>query len=363
MKKRLFLHILLICIFFTACTNLGYSENLKPPDIEQGRPDASGNNGYQHHEYQRFSEMFFDVFDTITEVMGYAKSQEEFDYFSREVIRKELHRLHQLFDIFNEYPGINNIYTINHYAGITPVEVDPAIIELLLLSVEAYNLSDGLLNVVIGPATNLWREAIAQEKLPNGDDLLAAGELIDINHLIIDEEMGTVFLQQEGMSLDVGAIAKGFAIELATQAAKEAGFGSFTLSIGGDVRVSNAPLGERDTWNVGVTNPEGGAVLDVVSVTNTSVFSSGNYLRYFIVDGQRFHHIIDPRTLMPATKHQSVTVVYPDGTMADVLSLVAFILETDQAMEFLASFGAEGMWVLQDSTVVATPNWSGAGDF
>ena len=363
MKKSLFISLLLLCIFFTSCSNLGHSEKLNSPDIEQDKLSASQNNGYQHHEYQRFSEMFLDVFDTITVVVGYAKTQEDFDYFSKEIIREELHRLHQLFDIFNEYPEVNNIHTINHHAGIAPVEVDPVIIELLQLSVEAYHLSEGLLNVVIGPVTNLWREAREQEKLPCIEDLLSAEELTDIGSLIIDEEMGTVFLQQEGMSLDVGAIAKGFAIELATQAAIDAGFTSFSLTVGGDVRVADGPLSDRHTWNVGVSNPDGGEVLDIVSVTNTSVFSSGNYLRYFMVDDQIFHHIIDPRTLMSATSHQSVTVVYPDGAMADVLSLVAFILDTDEAIEFLASFGAQGMWVLQDGTVVTTPNWSGAGEF
>ena len=362
MKKRLFIYTLSICIFFSACSSLGHSENLESADSEQGPSSASQNNDYQHHEYQRFSVMFFDVFDTITELVGYARSQDEFDYFSME-IREELRRLHQLFDIFNEYPDINNMYTINNYAGIAPVEAEPVIIELLQFSIEAYHLSEGLLNIAIGPVTNIWRQAIAQEKLPCLEDLQSAGEFIDISNLIIDEEMGTVFLQQEGMSLDVGAIAKGFAIERVAQAAIDAGFTSFSLTVGGDVRVTDGPRGHRDTWNVGVSNPEGGDVLDIVSVTHTSVFSSGNYLRYFVVDGEVYHHIIDPGTLMSATSHQSVTVVYPHGGMADVLSLVAFILDTDEAMEFLASFAAQGMWVLQDGTVVTTPNWSEADGF
>jgi thiamine biosynthesis lipoprotein len=189
------------------------------------------------------------------------------------------------------------------------------------------------------------------------EELLAASELTDINDLIINEEMGTVFLQQENMSLDVGAIAKGFALELASLTAIESGFDSFSLTVGGDVRVAESPPGDREAWNIGVSNPEGGDVLDIISVTNTSVFSSGNYLRYFVVDDQVFHHIIDPRTLMPATGHKSVSVVYPDGAMADILSLVAFILDTDEAKEFLAGFEAEGIWVVEDGTVTTTPGW------
>ena len=363
MKKRPYMSILFICILLTACSHLGHPDNKECLDTDDDSSGTSVFNDYQNNEYHRFNEMFFDVFDTITVVLGYASSQEEFDYFSGEIIREELLRLHQLFDIFNEYPGINNIHTINHQAGIAPVEVDPVIIELLLLSVEAYHLSEGLFNIAIGPVTNIWREAREQEKLPCMDDLLSAEELTDIGNLMIDQDVGTVFLQQEGMSLDVGAIAKGFAIELATQAAMDAGFTSFSLTIGGDVRVADGPLSNRDTWNVGVTNPDGGDVLEIVSVTNTSVFTSGNYLRHFVVDGKTYHHIIDPRTLMPTTSHQSVTVIYPYGAMADVLSLVAFILDTDEAIEFLASFGAQGMWVLQDGTVITTPNWSGAGEF
>ena len=340
MKKRSLICVLLIGIF-AACVSPDYS------DIDEV-------NGYE-----RFREMYLDVFDTLTIVVGYARSHEEFNYFSN-VMREELYRLHRLFDIFNEYQeqGINNIRTINNNAGVAPVEVDPSIIEMLQLAVEAYHISDGILNIAIGPVTAIWRDARYEGSIPNMEDLLAARKLTDIRNLIINEEINTVFLQYEAMSLDVGAIAKGFAIEHATQAAIAAGFESFTLSVGGDVRVVGGPRGGgRDTWNIGVSNPEGGDMLDAIFTTNTSVFSSGDYLRYFIADGLRFHHIIDPHTLMPATEHKKVAVVYPDGGMADILSLVAFILDTSEAKEFLASFGAEALWMLQDGSVVTTPNW------
>ena len=304
--------------------------------------------------YRRYRVDFFDVFDTFSFIIGYAQSQEEFDYLSRE-IRAELQRLHRLFDIFYEYEGINNLRTINNNAGIAPVEVDPVIIDMLQLSVEAYRISGGVVNIAIGPVTEIWREARAEEFIPSMEDLLAAGSYIDISGLIINEEMGTVFLQHKGMSLDVGAIAKGFAIELAAQAAIAAGFESFLLSVGGDVRVAASPPGGN--WSIGVSNPEGGDLLDIVYAQNTSVFSSGDYLRYFEIDGQRFHHIIGPHTLMPAVNHRSVAVIYPDGGMADVISLVAFILDIDDAKEFVAGLGAEAVWMLRDGTVVATDGW------
>jgi len=305
-------------------------------------------------DYRRYRVDFFDVFDTFSFILGYAQSQTEFDHFSHEM-RAELRRLHRLFDIFYEYDGINNLRTINMNAGIAPVAVEPEIIDMLQLSVEAYRVSGGIVNIAIGPVTEIWREAREEGLIPSMEDLLVAGNYIDINGLIIDEDMGTVFLQYQGMSLDVGAIAKGFAIEFVVQSAISAGFESFLLSVGGDVRVAARP--PNGDWGVGISNPAGEGLLDVVNVENTAVFSSGDYLRYFIVDGQRFHHIIDPHTLMPAVNHRAVAVVYPDGGMADVLSIAAFILDTDDAMAFVAGFGAEAIWMLQDGAVVTTVGW------
>ena len=350
MIKRIFVYIYILCLcVLTACV-YHYNEPEMPAAVLE-------------NEYQRFSEFFLDVFDTVTIVSGYAKTQEEFDYFSKEVIRAELHRLHQLFDIFNEYPEINNMRTINNNAGILPVEVDPVIIEMLKLCIEAYHMTNGVVNIALGPVIDLWRKPMAlgaEPAVPDMSILLAANKLTNIHDVIIDEEKNTVFLRYEGMLLDVGSIAKGFAVELAAQKAIDAGFDSFILTVGGDVRVASAPRsGARDTWGVGIESPiAAGEMIDAVFVTDTSVFSSGDFQRYFIVDGVRYHHIIDPRTLMPAVNYRSVAVIYPDGGMADVLSTAAFILDIDEAKDILANFGAEAIWVLQDGDIKATDGFN-----
>jgi len=310
MIKRLVLCVLLVCVF-SAC---------------------------DEPRYQRFTRSFFDVFDTVSFITGYARSREEFAYFADGVVRAELERLHRLFDIFNEYPG--NLYTVNMNAGVAPVEVGSDVAALLRLAVEAYYISGGVLNVAIGPVTEIWRAARADGVVPCMEGLRAAALYTDIGGLVIDAEMGTVFLRHEGMSLDVGAVAKGFAVELAVQAGIAAGFDSFLLSVGGDVRVAAAPR-SGGYWSVGIDCPGGGDFFDVVYVADTAVFSSGDNFRYFEADGQRFHHIIDPRTLMPAVNHRSVTVIYPNGGMADVLSTAAFILAAGEAEALLTRFGAD----------------------
>lgn len=313
-------------------------------------------------EYLRFSHMYIDLFDTFTNVLGYARTQEEFNHFSENIIHAELSRLYRLFDKFNGYQGINNIKTINENAGVAPVEVDAVIINMLKAGIEAYHKTNGVVNIAIGPVTSIWREYITagEEVLPDMEMLRAAGAFMNIEDIVIDEENSTVFLRYAGMSLDVGSIGKGFAMEYAAQKAIAAGFESFVLSIGGDTRMASGPRsGDRDVWGVGVLDPHNqGEIIDAIFVTDTAVFTSGNYSRFYMVDGRKYHHIIDPRTLMPAGVTSSVTVIYPDSVVAENLSLAAFILDIDEGMEIIAGFlGAQAMWVLSDGTVITTEGW------
>ena len=300
-------------------------------------------------EYTRFNFMSINIFDTITNIVGYTATEEEFNYYAVEIIYNELTRLFRLFDAFNEYPGINNIYTINKNAGRAPVEVDCDIIELLKIGKEAYELTNGAVNITIGPVTKIWREYINTAKpiLPCMDVLRAANEFTNINNIIIDEERSTVFLPVEGMLLDVGSIGKGYAIERTAQKAMAAGFESFIISIGGDIRLADGPRGgTRDTWGVGVLDPYNpDEFIHSIFAANTAVFTSGGYLRYYEVDGVKYHHIIDPITLMPANRVNSVTIVHPDGITAEILSLAAFITGEDGITGLLEELEADAIFI------------------
>ena len=299
----------------------------------------------------RFSHILsLELFDTLTNVIGYAHSQEEFEYFAG-IIYGELRHLHQLFDKFNEYQGFNNIRTINNNAGIQPVEVHPDILALLTTGIEAYHKTNGLVNIALGPVTSIWHEYIlaGEAVLPCMDALIAASRLTNINDIIIEEANNTVFLRYAGMSLDVGSIGKGFAMESAAQKAIDAGFLAFALHVGGDVRLVGAPRsGDRDAWGIGILDPENPReIVDVIFAADTAVFTSGDYLRFYMVNGARYHHIIDPRTLMPAVAASSATVIYPCGTTAEILSLAAFILGADEGKET----DLDTIWILPDGTV------------
>jgi len=307
----------------------------------------------------RFSSVSFDYFDTVTQIIGYANSQEEFDSFT-ELIYAKLGQMHRLFDIFYEYPDLNNLHTINNNAGIAPVEVDSLLIELIQASKEAYEMTNGTVNIALGPVLEIWHTHRQEEnpRLPSMEVLLGANNYTNIHDIVIDTENHTVFLPYEKMSLDVGGVAKGFALEVIATEVKEAGFYSFLLNIGGDVYAAAPPPG-RDFWNVAVESPrEGSELIDVVSVWNMSVLASGDYRRYFIVDDISYSHLIDPITLMPARHFSTVAVLHPSPLLAEILSTAIFILDIDSGMTLLQEHGAEAIWFTYDEQIITTEGFS-----
>jgi thiamine biosynthesis lipoprotein ApbE len=163
----------------------------------------------------------------------------------------------------------------------------------------------------------------------------------DMEDLIIDEEASTVFLQGPEMSLDVGAVAKGWSVQRVAEKAPS----GLLLSVGGNV-CATGPKDSADTpWVVGIEDPQGGSYLHTLNVRTGALVTSGDYQRYYLVDGKPYHHIIDPDTLMPAQYWSSVTILCDDSGLADALSTALFLLPQAEGQKILAKCGAEAMWV------------------
>jgi len=315
-------------------------------------------------EKTRYQAEFLDLFDTMTQIVGYSDSE---DLFSEQVnyTYDNLTEMHQLYDIYNDYEGVNNIKTINENAGKTPVKVDQKIIDLLIFSKEIYDISDGNVNIAFGSVLKIWhdyREAGTNNPdraaLPPQNLLDEANKHIDINDVIIDEKNMTVYLSDPEMRLDVGAIAKGYATEQVAQMleAKWPGI-SILLSVGGNVKAVGMKETGTETipWNVGITNPDDlSAMLMTLNVSDYSMVTSGNYQRYYVVDEKMYHHIIDPKTLYPSTECKAVTIVVPDSGLADGLSTSAFILPLEEAKALVQSQGGEAVFVMNDGSLEYT---------
>ncbi len=303
------------------------------------------------------SKTSFDYFDTVTTISAPKSEFEEIWKISSEMLEK----YDRLFDIYNEYDAINNLCTVNKNAGKTPVSVDKEIFELLSYSKEIYETTNGKVNVAMGSVLKIWHEYRSagledseNAALPPLDLLAEAKNHTDINAIELNEEKLEVYINNENVSLDVGAIAKGFAVERVAKALEKAGYKSVLISAGGNVRaVGKKPSGDK--WSVGISDPDGGSSYPaVVEISGASVVTSGSYQRFYTVDGKDYHHIIDPETLMPSKYFVSVSVVVKDSGLADALSTALFLMSEDEGRALCETLGAEALWIYKDGKTSAT---------
>jgi thiamine biosynthesis lipoprotein len=317
---------------------------------------------------EKYSYEFTGSFDTLIQITGYARTKADFDRMAREA-QQRFEELHRLFDVYNNYEGMNNAKTVNDKAGTEPVEVPKELLDVVSLSKEWYEKTNGAVNIALGPVLAIWHnyrnEGIAdpqKARLPDMDTLKQAFLKSNINNVIADYEKDTVFLKDKGMRLDLGAVAKGYATEIVARELIDKGYDSFAISGGGNVRTVGKPRdGKRSKWSIGIQNPGGNPLipdrdlLDLAYVSDMSVVSSGDYQRYYVVDDKRIHHIIDPATLMPAGHFRAVTIITQDSGIADILSTGIFILPYDEGRALVESLdGVEALWVMPDGSIEAT---------
>lgn len=316
--------------------------------------------------YTKYSTQFYGTFDTIVQIIGYAQSEEEFVSHAK-AMQERFEELHRLYDIYYDYAGVNNLKTVNDNAGISPVEVPKEILDLLEFGTDWYQKTDGQVNIAMGSVLSIWHQYISryapddtETELPSMEKLRAALDHTDITKVKIDREAGTVYLEDPEMSLDVGAVAKGYAAELVAREAYERGFTSFIMSAGGNIVAGDPPLdGVRSAWGVGIQDPEtvddlaAEQSVDVAFVTNTSVVTSGDYQRYYFHEGERIHHIIDPGTLQPAKHYRGVTIITEKSGEADLASTALFTLPLEESQALADKMGWKVLWILEDGTVLA----------
>jgi thiamine biosynthesis lipoprotein len=265
-------------------------------------------------------------------------------------------KFHRLFDIYNLYEGINNIKTINDNAGKNPVEIDPELFEFLKFSKEMYYLTDGEVNIAMGAVLSIWHDYRAEgfgSVLPDMAALEAAAEHTDIEKLILDEENLTAYLSDGEMSLDVGAVAKGYAVEKTGELLSAEGYDSFLINAGGNIKI----LGEKpdgSSWKTGIKSPfEPDEVIFEFYLSSSSVATSGGYERFYTVDGKRYHHIIDKETLMPAENFASVSVITKNAALADTLSTALFNMTLEQGKSLVSSLeNVRAVWVTHDGKII-----------
>ena len=312
------------------------------------------------HQPERvsYTATYLTLFDTLTTIKGFAESEAEFQAMVQK-IHDELEEYHQLFDIYNDY-DIPNLKTVNDSAGVAPVKVDERIIALLLDCKAYYELTNHKVNAAMGSILSLWHDARTHgiidpvnAALPDTNALLLAAEHMDFSCIAINEADSTVFITDPDVSLDVGAVAKGWAAQRVAENAPS----GLLISVGGNV-CATGPKDESGTpWVVGIQNPDSSDYLHTIYLTKGSVVTSGDYQRAYTVDGKSYHHIIDPDTLYPSAHWRSVTIVCEDSGLADALSTALFLLPQAEGQAILDRCDAMALWVCMDGTILYSPGF------
>lgn len=276
----------------------------------------------------------------------------------------EMHRIAELADGFPQ-PGTaafrsSDVCRINQQAGIAPVQVDPDILAMLLLSKKYNELSEGTFDVTVGPLMDLWGFGGNNPHVPSPDQIRTALTLVGSRDLILNQQQRTAYLSRVGMKLDLGAIAKGYATEKALQVLKKQGINKALIDAGGNIRVLGR--NQHDTpWRIGIKDPrKSDGIVAILSLEDQSAVTSGDYYRYFEVGGKRYHHILDPRSGYPASENMAATAITADAGLADVLSTVFFVLPAHKALEIAARIaGSDIFLITADRRILHSPSLKG----
>ena len=242
-------------------------------------------------------------------------------------------------DLMSPVGPHSDIRRLNEAAAGEWVEVDPLTWTVVMEALRWHRLSDGAFDPTIGPIKRLFTfDRSTAESWPDAAALAEAGSRVGADKLRFDREGMRLSWAVDGMRLDLGAIAKGFGADMAAESLIAGGVRNALVEIGGELRVlGHRPGDGQSPWKVGVQNPRGGEPLETIEVSNAAVATSGDYERFFIYDGRRYEHIIDPRTGLPLEGGvSSVTVIHPGSCLAaDALATTMCVLGPEDGRRFL----------------------------
>jgi len=255
---------------------------------------------------------------------------------------RELERLGQM---LNFYADDSEVTAINKNAGIRPVRVSPETFEVIRQAVFASENTEGAFDATVGPLVKLWD--FKRGIIPDKDAIEELLERVGYKNIVLDASAQTVYLKEEGAQIDLGGILKGYAADKASLVLQKHGLSSGIVTIGGEVRAfGNKPDGTP--WIVGIQNPRqkgpNDEVIATMALSNRSVSTSGDYIKFFEKDGVRYHHILNPKTGYPAEQCGSVTVIANDGVTADGFSKI-FVLGPEKGLKIAKKVGFDAIFI------------------
>jgi len=267
--------------------------------------------------------------------------------------------------LMSNYRDDSELSAINRNAAHDTVAVSDPMFSVLEAAQRVSAESQGAFDITVGPLVRLWGFHDKQAHVPTPAELAAVRPLVDYHNVVLDRASRTVRFARSGVELDLGGIAKGFAVEIAAGVLRKRGLGGF-IDAGGNQYLLGTPPGKR-VWTVGIKDPDApGRVLGVVQTGEISVSTSADYANFLVANGRKYGHVLDPHTLEPSEAALSVTILSRDGTLADAMSKAAFILGPTNGLALVDTFpGMSGVIAYRkaNGTIGVTVSKSLAGAY
>jgi len=270
-------------------------------------------------------------------------------------------------EIFGEIQRLENILSVHvegsdldllkENAGIKPVKVSEDTIKIFEKSMKYSKLTNGLFDITAGPLIDLWGIGTQSAKIPNQNEIKEAIKLIDYNKIKINKDEGTIFLEDEGMIANLGAIAKGYIADKVEEKLYKLGLKSAIINLGGNVQlIGSKPDGTL--FRIGIQDPDEtrGGNIGVYTGKDVTIVSSGDYERFFVEDGVRYHHILNPKTGFPVeTEIKSVSIITEESFEADALSTSVLLSGWDKGINIIENLNnVEAIFINKNHEVYVT---------
>jgi len=273
-------------------------------------------------------EKTFLIMDTVVSVQFYTDSEQK----AQQIFDQVLAKMEELEQALSVHLPDSDVAKLAAAAGIEPVRVSRATLEVLGTAQDYAARTDGAFDITIAPILETYNFHPGRERRPSRVQLNQALLLVDWQKVELDPKAQTAFLTKPGMKIDLGGVAKGYIVDRCLEVLRDNGLEFGLANAGGDIGLLEGKV-DGSPWRVGIKNPENPqSNFAIVEVGHGAIATSGDYERFFIEDGQRYHHILDPRTGMPADRARSVTVIAPSVQEADLLSTAVFVMGPERGM-------------------------------
>jgi len=309
------------------------------------------------------NRVMMDTFCTITVVSA---SEEK----AKEAIEAGFGEIKRMETLFNNFSPDSEISIVGKSAGVKPAGVSKETLDLIEKTIDISEMTDGAFDPTVAPVLKLWRFSgrPANPAIPAGDAIEDARELVDYRKIKTDGAASEIFLERKGMELDLGGIAKGYAADKAVEAIKAEGIRAALVAIAGDIRGYGLSATGKP-WKVGIqdprpVNPDSEKpwedIFASVYLKDSAISTAGDYQRFFMKNGKRYHHIIDPKTGYPSESGLiSVSVIAPEGYISDGIDTAVLVLGAEKGMKLLESMNIDGILVDSQKRVFITKGLKG----